>query len=248
MQYFLAESCRIDCSRSTISRALKACDWSNKRVHILARQRDEDLRGHHLYKVNDPSHTVDMFVFCDESGLDKRDGARRTGWAPVGYTPRTESLLKRGGRFHILPAITIDGLLAVWVFKGHTTKEVFLQWLIDEVLMKMNPFPGPRSILVMDNASWHHDQAIYDAVKRRGVLPLYLPPYSPDFNPIEAYFGDLKKHIRRQYQHSMSDYDSDEKFAHFLLISAHEVAQRRKAIEGHFRHARVPMKRAEDGD
>jgi transposase len=158
-----------------------------------------------------------MFVFCDESGLDKRDGARRTGWAPKGYTPRVESLLKRGARCHILPAITIDGLLAVTVYKGHTTKEFFLQWLLDEVLPKMNPYPGPRSILVMDNASWHHDGRILAAIRQRGVQEKYLPPYSPDFNPIEAYFGDLKRYLRRQYKHTMSDYDSDEDFAHFAF-------------------------------
>lgn len=77
----------------------------------------------------------------------------------------------------------------------------------------MNPYPGPRSILVMDNALWHHDKAIYEAVERKGVLPVYLPPYSPDFNLIEAYFGDLKKHIRRQYQYTISDYDTNNKFA-----------------------------------
>lgn len=248
MRYFLAEACRIDVTTSAIAKALKACDWTNKRVHILARQRNEDLRSYHLFKISKPYHTAEMFVFCDESGLDKRDGARRTGWAPSGYTPRVESLLKRGARFHLLPAITISGLLDVTVYKGHTTKEFFLTWLLEKVLPQMTAYPGPRSILVMDNASWHHDDAIYKAVRARGVWQVYLPPYSPDFNPIEAYFGDLKRHIRRQYQYECDDGDSDEKFADFLYSSAQEVGRHTKAIEGHFRHARVPERSSEARD
>lgn len=52
MQCFLADACRIDCSMPAISRALKACNWTNKRVHILARQRNEDLWNHHPFKIS----------------------------------------------------------------------------------------------------------------------------------------------------------------------------------------------------
>lgn len=169
MQCFLAEACQINVTTSTIAKALKACDWTNKRVHILARQRNKDLQSYYLFKISKPWHTTKMFVFCDELGLDKRDGARRTGWAPSGYTPRVESLLKRGAHFHLLPAITISGLLNVTVYKGHMTKEFFLTWLLEKVLPQMTAYPGPRSILVMDNASWHHNNAIYKVVTTRGV-------------------------------------------------------------------------------
>lgn len=77
---------------------------------------------------------------------------------------------------------------------------------------------------------------------------MYLPLYFPDFNPIEAYFGDLKKHIRRQYQYECDDGDSNERFTDFLYSSAQEVGRYMRAIKGYFRHARVPEKRSEAGN
>ncbi|KAH8749765.1 hypothetical protein F5883DRAFT_349869, partial [Diaporthe sp. PMI_573] len=63
-----------------------------------------------------------------------------------------------------IPAITINGLLAVTICKGYTTKEFFLKWLLECVLPKINLYLGPRPILVMDNDSWHHDEKIYEAI------------------------------------------------------------------------------------
>lgn len=48
----------------------------------------------------------------------------------------------------------------------------------------MNPFPGPRSILVMDNASIHKTYKVQEILVEYGVMVIYLPPYSPDFNPV----------------------------------------------------------------
>jgi hypothetical protein len=186
--------------------------------------------------------SAEMYVFCDESGVDRRDGARRTGWSPRGVAPWTYATLARGHRFHLLPAITVNGLLDVLLYKGHTHTEGFFIWLRDCVLPKMNPFPGPNSILVMDNASWHKSPAVAALCRDHGVLLWYLPPYSPDFNPIEAYFGDLKAYIRRQYQWAGGDAISEVEFMAFLEGAAHTVGSRLEAIAGHFRTAIVPFR------
>ena len=61
----------------------------------------------------------------------------------------------------------------------------------------MNPFPGPQSVLVMDNVSFHHNGRIADLVEQRGCRLFYLPAYSPDLNPIEKGFSVLKAKLRR---------------------------------------------------
>jgi transposase len=62
----------------------------------------------------------------------------------------------------------------------------------------MESFPGPRSILVMDNAPVHHGGRIKEICAAAGVLLVYLPPYSPNMNPIEKFFSVLKSQLKRR--------------------------------------------------
>ena len=95
-------------------------------------------------------------MFCDESGTDRRDGARRAGWWPKGQgSPWCSADLQRGKRYHVLPALTVDGFLDTLVFRGQANSDGFVEWLRLSILPKMNPFPGRYSILVIDNALWH---------------------------------------------------------------------------------------------
>lgn len=152
----LEHSCFVD--TSTISRRPKAAGWTNKKLYHQAAQQSEYLRHNWIRKLG--ALTAEMVVFCDESGLDRHDGARRTGWAPLGVAPTAESSPARGKRFHLLPAITVDGLLDKLVYKGHTITEGFIDWLERGVLPKMNRFPARNSVLVMDNASWHKNPRV----------------------------------------------------------------------------------------
>src|SRR3954467_11431371 len=56
----------------------------------------------------------------------------------------------------------------------------------------MNSFPGRNSVLVMDNAKIHHDEELINLIESIGCRVLFLPPYSPDYNPIEIAFSTLK--------------------------------------------------------
>jgi transposase len=61
----------------------------------------------------------------------------------------------------------------------------------------MNPFPGPRSVIVMDNCRIHHGGRIAQICEQNHVVHMYLPPYSPDFNPIEKAFAVIKSNLKR---------------------------------------------------
>jgi len=61
----------------------------------------------------------------------------------------------------------------------------------------MKSFPGPHSVLVMDNVSFHHDGRIAELVEEKGCQLIYLPAYSPDLNPIEKGFSVLKARLKR---------------------------------------------------
>lgn len=174
----------LDISRSTASRHVKAMGWSNEKMRLIAAQRNEPLRAAWMEALQ--QYRPDQLVYVDESGCDKRDGARRYGWAPLGSTLELRARLERGQRYHLLPALTVDGLLDTFVYPGQPCLDGFVSWVRDRVLPKCTRFPGPRSVLVLDNALWHHSQQLQDLCDEASVELLYLPLYSPDFNPIEA--------------------------------------------------------------
>jgi hypothetical protein len=130
-------------------------------------------------------------VFVDESGCDKRIGYRRNGWSPLGVTPIQVSKFHRGQRFQILPTYAQDSILLSHIFKGSTDATLF-ESFIEQLLQHYGRYPEPKSVLIMDNASFHHSGRIKALCANAGVKLLYLPPYSPDFNPIEEFFAELK--------------------------------------------------------
>ena len=60
----------------------------------------------------------------------------------------------------------------------------------------MQPFPDKHSVVIMDNCSIHHVAEVKDLIEDGGILVLFLPPYSPDYNPIEELFSYLKYYLK----------------------------------------------------
>lgn len=91
----------------------------------------------------------------------------------------------------------------------------------------------------MDNASFHHTPRIEEMCTTSGVKLLYLPPYSPDFNPIEEFFAELKGFIKRNW--SVFTHDPERDFHSFLTWCVNTVGSKQPSAEGHFRHAGMPV-------
>lgn len=180
-----------------------------------------------------------QLVFVDESGCDSRTGQRKTGWAPTGLTPELVTRLERSARYSVLPAYTVDGVLTADVYTGHTDGEVFINWIRDKLLPLCNPWPEPRSVVVMDNVSFHHSEGIEELFTDAGVRLVYLPPYSPDFNPIEEYFAQLKAAIRRDFW--MWEEGRFESFESFLIWCIEVTGSDDKAARGHFQNCYIAV-------
>ncbi|KAM9873756.1 TPR domain-containing protein [Verticillium dahliae] len=71
---------------------------------------------------------------------------------------------------------------------------------IEQLLPHCGPWPESKSVLVMDNASFHHSDRIEELCLVAGVRLLYLPPYSSDLNPVEKFFPKFKGFIKRRWQ------------------------------------------------
>lgn len=108
-------------------------------------------------------------------------------------------MLKRNCSYSVLPALSIDGIFYSDIKLGSYNGDEFLEWL-DGLLEEMNPYPASRSVLVLDNCRIHHVEGVQEKCDEHGVRLIYLPPYSPDLNPIEEAFSYVKAHIRRHGQ------------------------------------------------
>ncbi len=197
---FLLEAFNIEVSQATISRALKRIQWTRKRLKVVAAQQNAELREQWQYDLQ--FFLAEQIVCVDESGSDDRTGDRQFGWAHKGARATVRRWLANRERVSVLPAYTIEGYITATTFYGTCNAQIFEDFIIDQLLPLCNLYPGPRSVILMDNASVHHSSRdrIVKACRRQGVWVRFLPPYSPDFNPIEESFGDLKAYIRRHYR------------------------------------------------
>jgi transposase len=109
-------------------------------------------------------------------------GKRVHGAKPVNY----------GANLTIIGALTLEGIVAAMTIEGATTAEVFLAF-VNEILC---PTLRRGQVVVMDNLAAHKVPGVREAIEAVGASVLYLPPYSPDFNPIEPAWSKLKNCLR----------------------------------------------------
>ena len=149
-------------------------------------------------------------------------------------TPVQIAQFQRERRYQILPAYTQDGILLARVFQGSTDTAVFEEF-IEQLLPLCGKWPEPKSVLVMDNASFHHTERIQQMCDEAGVKLVYLPPYSPDLNPIEEFFAELKAFIKRHWQ--IYEADPKQGFDTFLEWCIDVAGGNKRSARGHFTHA-----------
>jgi len=165
------------------------------RVHIqkkcrIAAERDPAKRDEFLKQIEaiDP----DELVFLDEMGVSLRLSLLY-GWGKKGKDLIEKVSAKRGKNLSVIGAFDSLGMICTSHQLGAMKRVDFERFLC----LKLLPCLTPGSVLVLDNATIHQGGKIATLVKKAGCRLLYLPPYSPDFNPIELAWAFLKKIIRR---------------------------------------------------
>jgi transposase len=123
-------------SLSTLCRTLYRLGYSRKAVSREAAERDELLRA--VWRAEYCHLPPECMVWLDESGLDDRGHARTEGWAPVGLAPICSEPFARGMRLTMLPAFTMEGIIAMDILDGGVTKERFLAFLRDHLVCALH--------------------------------------------------------------------------------------------------------------
>jgi hypothetical protein len=124
-----------------------------KKLAEEANERDEELRNAWFRKLND--FEGKQLVFLDETGINSKLGGRKYGRGPKGAIVPKKVQSRKSVNLSVLPTFTLDGYIICNVYKGGMTADEFHKFIEDDVLPKCNPWPGPRSVIIMDNAKIH---------------------------------------------------------------------------------------------
>jgi transposase len=135
---------------------------------------------------------VAKLVFLDEAGLNIAM-ARSHAWVKKGQEYIERTPMNWGDNLTLLGAIRITGWVILSAMFASTNGDRFVAWLARKLLPRL----GHGDVLVLDNLKAHHDARVVPLCVDHGVRVIYLPPYSPDFNPIEPGWALQKKHVRR---------------------------------------------------
>jgi transposase len=169
----------------------KAHGFYQKKGMASASERDEWVRAAWRVTVAEALEPQRL-VFVDEMGV-------HTSLAPVyGYAPKGERLRlsvprNRGKNTTLLSSMTLSGMGPSMAVEGATTAPVF-ETYVEHILA---PHLKQGQVVVMDNLGAHKPKRIEELIKERGCELLYLPPYSPDYNPIEEAFSKIKALLRK---------------------------------------------------
>jgi len=137
---------------------------------------------------------INNLVYIDETGVDNNIAPIR-GWAESGVRSFTEALGFRTKRITLISGYCYGSreLIAPMEYDGYTNTELFLTWVEHCLCKELKP----NQVVIMDNASFHKAAKVKELIEAVGCKIIYLPPYSPDLNPIEHVWANLKRLLRK---------------------------------------------------
>ena len=139
-----------------------------------------------------------MLQIFDETGLDRCDCIRRYGYSVCGEPLVSERLLVRGERINSIACMSMAGLLECKAMAHTVDGDSFYDFIQASLLPHLMPFNGinPHSVVIMDNCLVHHVPRDVEMIQEVRALVHFLPPYSPDYNPIEEAFSKVKANFK----------------------------------------------------
>jgi transposase len=235
LQLALEKKRKITVSITTLIRTLRRLSYTNKRVSVEARERNDLLRAVYINRIGALVQDPSWLLFTDESAWDSRTSRRKMGWSIIGTRCVERQCFVRGRRYSVLPVLGLEGMLTWKVVEGAVTSEIFVDFLrefvvrrhllLSEFVLIMHRCQSCGLILALgaflflttatfimlmrsDNSlkmrqvSIRFSCVFIDSNCAIGCKLIYLPPYSPDYNPIEQAFSSIKAFLRRHWYNS----------------------------------------------
>jgi transposase len=177
---------------------------------VVAREQDRpDVQAKRAaFITSQASLDTERLIFLDESGF-RLGSPPHYGWAPVGEKACSKATHGDWCTMTMIGAIAAGGWRSLVTVDSATDAEVFLAYVKQQLVPQLKP----GDTVVMDNLNSHKGPDVISAIRAAGATVLFLPPYSPDLNPIEKAWAKLKDILRRLPTLTRDAFDSAVAFA-----------------------------------
>jgi transposase len=136
---------------------------------------------------------LSRLVFIDETSSNTKL-TKRSGWSPKGERYRTHAPFGKWHTQTFIAGLRCHGMVAPWIVDAPMNARRFETWIETQLAPELQP----GDVVILDNVGFHKSERAAELVRRRGAWLLFLPPYSPDLNPIEMAFSKLKALLRKR--------------------------------------------------
>jgi transposase len=188
----LQATTQLTVSSATMSRILTKLGLPRKKTFRAAEQeRPAVQRQRAAFLTRLQQMAPEDLLFLDEAGSNQAM-TRAYARAPRGQRAYAPKPVNRGVHITMLAALGLEGVVAAMTVEGFTDGAVFLAFLHNVLL----PHLRPGQVVILDNLKAHKVAGVAEAIATAGARLLYLPPYSPDFSPIEECWSKIKACLR----------------------------------------------------
>ena len=132
-------------------------------------------------------------IFLDETSTNTKL-TKRTGWSPKGERYKTHAPFGGWKTQTFIAGLRCHGLVAPWIVNAPMNTAVFETYIETQLVPELSP----GDVVILDNVAFHKSPRAEDLVRQCGAWLLFLPPYSPDLNPIEMAYSKLKALLRKR--------------------------------------------------
>jgi len=181
-------------STSTIDRTLKKLKLTRKKKSLFEPRKNtpENHTKQQNYQTNIAAFEAEDFIFLDETG-SVRNSTRSQARSLQGQRIKSPNSLIRGPRISTIGTLGTEGILTSLCYEGTLNFNLF-EYFVEHFLV---PVLTPNRVVILDNASSHHSEKAIALIETTGAGVIFLPPYSPELNPIELIWSQVKSFLKK---------------------------------------------------
>jgi transposase len=162
---------------------------------------NEEKRNEYFDAIKDIAR--DKLVYIDESGIEMNI-TQDKGWGKKGKALKAKKSGKHYHRMNIIAGLVNNKSIDPFVFNGTCNTELFNNWVEQFLIKELIA----TQVVILDNASFHRSKKTKELIESVGCMVIFLPPYSPDLNPIEKLWANMKRWIKQNIGLSQELYNT----------------------------------------